>query len=338
VCRGLHRRKHAIGRGELLRPTRRWLRPSEESRCVTWLAKAGGFQMRSQRGGSQSRGTLAAVIGVEPTTLSRRLREMYVDQGLSTYAIAVAVGIDRQRVARLLRRDGVELAARGSGRPRPSRRVLLPSPSREALADLYIRERRTTTEIGVLFHISSRTVQRLLREQGIRVRTRGPQNREDRVVPNVDLIEQLYLGAGLSADDVGRQLGRSGQIVLRVVHDLGWPVRLGGPAPRKGPTEIELISALYADPLVAAALQRHGIHPVPAGGSISYRFPVPLVVGAVALQDLYVGCGVSTRQLELLTGLPARTISDRLRGLGVVIRPRGGRSPFLQRWREQSRR
>lgn len=260
---------------------------------------------------------------------------MYVDRGLSTYAIAAELGIDRQRVTRLLRRGGVDLAVRGAGRSRPSRRVVLPPASRKKLADLYVHDHRTTDEIGAHFHISGSTVQRMLREQGIRVRTRGPQNREGRIVPNVDMIEKLYLGAGLSANDVGRELGCSRQIVLRVVHDLGWPVRVGGPAPRNGPTDIELVSALYSDPLVAATLRRHGIQPVRAGGSISSRFPLPLAVATVALQDLYLGCGVSTRHLELLTGIPAMTSTQRLRQLGVFIRPAGGRSPFLQRWREQ---
>jgi transposase len=277
-------------------------------------------------------------MGVDPTGLSHRLREMYVDQGLSTYAIAAELGIDRQRVNRMLRRAGVELADRGAGRARPSRRVVLPPASGAALADMYVRDQRTTDEIGAHFNISGSTVQRLLREQGIRVRTRGPQNREGRIVPNIDLIEKLYLGGGLSADEVGRELGCSRHIVLRVVHDLGWPVRIGGPAPRKGPTDIELVSALYADPLVAATLRRHGIQPVGAGGSISFRFPVPLVVSALALQDLYVGCGVSTRHLELLTGVPSMTVTQRLRQLGIVIRPTGGRSPFLQRWRAQNDR
>ncbi len=292
--------------------------------------------MSVRYGGSRPRRGTTKVIGIEPSTLGRQLREMYVDQGHSTYAIAVELGIDRQRVTRLLRREGVELSARGAGRPRPSRRLFLPPAAMQALADLYVRDHRTTTEIGDAFDISGSTVQRLLREQGIRVRTRGPRDRETRIMPNVDLVQKLYVGAGLSADEVGRQLGWSRHVVLRLVHDLGWPVPIGGPAPRRGPTEIELIRALYADPRVDAALRRHGLGPAAPGGSISFRFPVPLTADAVALKDLYVDCGVSTRHLELLTGMPAMTVAQRLRKLGVVLRPPGGRSPFLRRWRDQA--
>lgn len=265
--------------------------------------------------------------------LNRRVCELYVDRGNSTYAIAIALNIDRQRVARLLHRAGVKLSPRGAGRLRPGRRVQLSSTSSEALRDLYIRDRRTTSEIAALFTISTTTVQRLLREQGIRLRTRGWKNREDRIEPPVDVVEKLYYHDELSADEVGKQLGCSRQIVLRMIHDMGWPVRVGGPLPSDGPEDIELICALYADRRVAATLRRYGVPRVEPGGPVWQRFPVPLEVTAAAVRDLYVRCGLSMRHVELLTGHPAMTIASRLRETGVELRPPGGRSPFIRRWR-----
>jgi hypothetical protein len=125
----------------------------------------------------------------------------------------------------------------------------------------------------------------------------------------------------------------SGQIVLRAAHDEGLPVRVGGPEPGGGPAEIELIEALYADPLVEHVLARHGIAPTPSGGAIWQRFPLPLRVSPELAIELYVACGLSVRHIELVTGQPSQTILRLLHAQGVARRPAGGRSPFLRRWR-----
>ena len=155
-------------------------------------------------------------------------------------------------------------------------RALFSASARELLTDLYIRERRSTAEIGNLFHTSGTTVRRLLREQGIRVRTTGGANREDRTTPRIDLIEKLYLQGGLSAAEVARKVGCSSRIVLRLIHDMGWPVRVGGRALRHGPEDIELICALYSDNLVAAALLRHGIARVRTGRTDLATVPIAI--------------------------------------------------------------
>lgn len=59
-----------------------------------------------------------------------------------------------------------------------------------------------------------------------------------------DALMRLYVSAGLSAADTGRLLGVSRQVVLRAAHDEGLPVRIGGPEPSRGPSEIELVEAL----------------------------------------------------------------------------------------------
>ena len=138
-------------------------------------AQADGlYANRSQRGRQMATGQGAAdPNGAESANLDRRLRDLYVNKGFSTYAIGLAIGMDRQRVARLLRGEGIELSPRGAGRPRGPTQALFSASARELLTDLYIRERRSTAEIGNLLHTSGTTVRRLLREQGIRVRTTG---------------------------------------------------------------------------------------------------------------------------------------------------------------------
>ncbi|MGB6458308.1 MAG: hypothetical protein WBH47_27870 [Streptosporangiaceae bacterium] len=256
---------------------------------------------------------------------------LYVCEGLSTYRIGQLVGMNRQRVGRLLAQARVPVKPRGAGRRRPLSEE--DAAAADALARLYVEAGLTTVQISVLTGVPARTVRDRLRARGVRMRTKGRLNREDRSTVPADAIAELYVAAGLSAADVGRLLGVSGQIVLRAAHDEGLPVRVGGPEPSSGPAEIELIDALYADPLVQHALARHGIARSPAGGAIWQRFPVPLRLSPDLATELYVSCGLSARHIELLTGQPSQTILRLLDAQGVGRRPAGGRSPFLRRWR-----
>lgn len=99
------------------------------------------------------------------------------------------------------------------------------------------------------------------------------------------------------------------------------------------PGEIELIRALYADPLIAAALAAHDVPRVPAGGSLSRRFPKPVPLTTSLVKDLYWGCGTGLNHIELLTGQPAESIRGFMRRAGIPLRHTGGRTPFLRRWR-----
>jgi hypothetical protein len=269
--------------------------------------------------------------GVAGASLAELVSHLYLCQGLSTYQISEIVGISRQRAGRLLNRSGVPVKPRGAGRPRP------PDAGQAALTDLmerlYQQLGLSSGRISVLTGIPERTVRDRLRARGVRIRTRGRYNRQDRLTVPADTLADLYLRAGLSAAEAGKRLGVSGRVILRAAHDQGLPVRIGGPAPRRGPTEIELVDALYADPLVRQVLTRHAITSRPASGPIWHRFPVPLAVGADLAQELYVSCGLSLRHIELLTGQPAETVRDLLHTHGIRLRPAGGRSPFLRRWR-----
>jgi hypothetical protein len=260
---------------------------------------------------------------------------MYVCQGLSTYRIGEITGMGRQRVGRLLARSGVPVKPRGAGRPR------LRTDEQAALdrlmARLYVESRLSSVEISALTGVSARTVRGRLRACGVRMRTRGGLNREDRIAIPADLLVQLYVQAGLSASDAGLQLGVSRQVVLRSAHDEGIPVRIGGPEPSGGPAEIELVDALYSDPLVRPVPSRHGVAHRPAGGPIWLRFPVPVPLTPELAAELYIRCGLAARHVELLTGQPSQTVLRLLEGQGITRRPKGGRSPFMRRWRSGSR-
>ena len=224
------------------------------------------------------------------------------------------------------------LRRRGAGGTRPDRRRDDPPGLAATLAELYVHRRLTIAQAGAVLGIPARAVGDYLRRYGIQARTRGGWEREDRRVLPVDALLDLYSRDGLSADDVGRKLSVSRTIVLRNAHDYGLPVRAGGAVTQPGP-EIELIGALYADPLVSAALAEHKVPPVPAGGPVWERFPEPVPLSRQLVADLYWGCGTGIHHIELLTGQPAETVRGFMRRAGIPIRHPGGRSPFLRRWR-----
>jgi hypothetical protein len=268
---------------------------------------------------------------VPDPSVAELVSHLYMCHELSTYRIAEVVGISRQRVRRLLSRAGVPVKPRGAGRRRP------PDPAQarldEFIESLYRQSGLTSIQISELTGIPDRTVRQRLHARGVRMRTRGRLNREDRAAVPADALAELYVRAGLSAAETGRMLGVPGRVVLRTAHDQGLPVRVGGPQPRCGPTEIELVDALYADPLVQQAMSRYGLVSRPAGGPIWQRFPVPLPVSHELAEELYVACGLALRHIELLSGQPAETIRALLHARGIRLRPGGGRSPFMRRWR-----
>jgi hypothetical protein len=261
-----------------------------------------------------------------------RLAHLYLCRGLSTYAIGEITGLDRQRVTRMLRKAGVPLRARGAGRRRPLRRDDPPNLPR-MLAELYETGRLGSSQIAAITGMPERTVRDRLRRYGIAVRTRGRWNREDRQTVPAEVLDDLYTGLGLTADEVGRRLATSRSTVLRSAHALGVPVRAGGAVPVRGPEEIELVQALYADPLIAAVLDARDIPRVPPGAPIWERFPDPVPLTAPLVKDLYWGCGAALTHIELLTGQPAMTVRGFMRRAGIPLRHPGGRTPFLRRWR-----
>lgn len=261
------------------------------------------------------------------------LVRLYVDEGLSTYRIGALVGLDRQAVARRLRRAGVAMPARGAGRARPLRCHEDPDALAARLRELSIDKHLTATAIGQLLGIPARTVRDRLHAFDIATRTRGRCNREDRVEAPTDTVRELYVLAGMTAEQVGACTGVPARVVLRTAHDDGLPVRVGGPPPVDGPRDIRLMEALYSDELVTAILHAHHVPQVRTEGPIWARFPQPVPLHLPLLTALYHRAGLALRHIELVTGQPAHTIGRTLRAGGIPLRARGGRAPFLRRWR-----
>lgn len=270
---------------------------------------------------------------VQPAADPAWLRHLYLCRECSTYEIAGRTGLDRQRVARMLRKAGVALRPRGAGRLRPLRRAGDPPELPRLMRELYEDARLSSAQVAAVLGIPERTVRDRLRRYGITVRTRGRCNREDRETLPAEVLQALYSELGLTAAEVGRRLGTSGNIVLRDAHALGIPVRSGGAVTLSGPGEIELVAALYADPMIAAVLTAHNIPRVPAGGSLAGRFPQPVPLTTPLVKDLYWACGTGTNHIELLTGQAAGSVRGFMRRAGIPLRPPGGRTPFLRRWR-----
>jgi hypothetical protein len=91
----------------------------------------------------------------------------------STYQIAAAVGLDRQRVTRALRKAGVPVRARGAGRSRPVRRAGDPPDLPRRLRELYVDDGFGSPEITVILGRPERTVRDRLRRSGIPLRPAG---------------------------------------------------------------------------------------------------------------------------------------------------------------------
>ena len=269
----------------------------------------------------------------DPACLAR----LYESEGLSTYQIAALTGIDRQRITRVLHRLGVPLRPRGAGRRRPTRRPDDPPDVQQRITTLYEQQRLNSREISVLLGLPERTVRDRLRRYGVQARTRGAWTREQRRTIPAEILAYLYVELGLPAETVGQQLGTSGKVVLRSAHTHGLPVQTRGSFGGDEREEIELIKALYADPLVADALRQYGIRPVPAGGPIHARFPRPVGLTTSLVKELYWTCGVGLNHIELLTGQPAMTVRGFMIRTGIPLRQAGGRTPFMRRWRAHSR-
>jgi hypothetical protein len=108
---------------------------------------------------------------------------------------------------------------------------------------------------------------------------------------------------------------RLDQALARMAQEDQLPCPRAAPPSRRGPSEAELLIALYADPGVRQVLDRHGIPVLTLSGTPWRRFPAPRPLTAP------------------LVGRPAAAAGARLRASGIKLRPPGGRSPFTDRWR-----
>jgi hypothetical protein len=263
-----------------------------------------------------------------------RLRHLYECEQMSTYRIAALVGTSRARVTRILRRAGVSMRPRGAGGRRPRRRAPEPADLPELLEELYHGRQLSSREVADRVRMPERAVRHRLAEHGIPRRPPGNRDPAARPLLDPDTLSRLYGDRELPAARVAELLKVSRIRVARDIHEWGLPVRFG--TCRRDSEEIRLIEALYADEQTAEALRRHGVPVVPAGRPLWERFGKPVPLSTELLTDLYTGCGLATGHISLLTGHPAASVARALRRIGIALRPPGGRSPFLRRYRRRT--
>jgi hypothetical protein len=123
------------------------------------------------------------------------------------------------------------------------------------------------------------------------------------------------------------------QIMADLPQEHRVPATQVAPSSSRGPSEIELLAALYADSEVRGVLDKHSVPVVTLTAPAWKRFPAPQPLTTALVSDLYEGCGLSLHHIELLTGRPAAAVGAVLRTSGVKLRRAGGRSPFMERYR-----
>lgn len=200
--------------------------------------------------------------------------------------------------------DGVSL---DQGCPRD----LPGAPLPERVAHLRACQLLPVAKIGAVTGIDRRSVIRLVYEAATEIGPNGAMRCMTRESADEEWLDEVM--AQLSSRD-RRPAARTGRSSSR------------------GPSEVELLTALYADPDVRRVLEKHGVPVAILTGPVWKRFPAPQPLTADLVSDLYEGCGLGLHHIELLTGRPAAAAGAVLRAKGIALRPAGGRSPFMRRW------
>lgn len=314
--------------------------------------------------GRLRRGIVAAGVAVRGTGVipfdCDELRRLYIDEGLSTPAIAARTGLSVSGVGNAMRRCGIQarraptvdhvddeqlrrlyvdeelddadIARRfGVATWAVSRRRraagIVRDPSRkirpgppDSVLAARISAGATVAEIATEFEAPAATVRRWLAHAGVENPRARPATKAKRVNLDVEELRRLYVDEDLTAREVGARLGCSGRLVLRHLHDNAIPVR---PPGARRPGARVLLEELRADPDVRTAFARAGID---IGGGADAEVPAELVAA------LYAGVGLSVSAIRLLTGIDDGGIVARLQLLGVPRRD-GSRSPWDERRR-----
>jgi hypothetical protein len=186
------------------------------------------------------------------------------------------------------------------------------APLRERVLHLRGCQLMPVQQIAALTGADREFITRLLYEAVTRVGPRGP----------------AWRMTSRAAEDE-----RLDQVMARMAREDQLPATRVAPPSWRGPSEVELLAALYADPEVRQVLDRHGVPVRSLAGPPWRRFPAARPLTADLVGDLYEGCGLSLHHIELLTGRPAAAAGAVLRASGIKLRHPGGRSPFMDRWR-----
>lgn len=265
----------------------------------------------------------------DPRADPARLRELYVTQRLTTREVGEVLGMSPNRVTRELALAGIPRRSPHDRRPRDARANV----TKDALEEMYVRRGLTVRELTEVFGVSDEYLRKRLREVGFAKRpgTFRPKLERDRADLMAAAVE-LYAREGSSMRDVANELDISASTVRDLLHEAGATVRPPGRHPIG--SERRVLRDLYKDPDVVDVLRRFGVvvqdpqrwsRPSPCETVAPWPLPAKL------LEELYVRLGLSAFHIGLLCGFGAGAVLNRLRVLGIDVRPGGQPCPWTER-------
>jgi len=266
----------------------------------------------------------------DPRIDHRQLRDLYVRERMTVREVGERMGVSHHRVIRELALAGIPRRSRHERPPRGPRAAV----TDEALRELYIERGMTIRELCSFFGVSDEYLRKRLRQCGLGKRPGSFTPRMDRERTEVTGDAAELYGAGLGLREVAEALGVSSSEVRELLHEAGVTVRPPGLRAMADQRPRRLLEDLYRDPQVVAILERFGV-PVqdPAQWTRPSQFEtfveLPLPEGLV--RALYVDLGLSGFHISLLCGVGALSVMNRLRTLGITIRPSGRPCPWTVR-------
>ena len=256
------------------------------------------------------------------------LRQLYVDQQLTTREVAKALGVNKTKILLALAAAGIVARPREMKRPRPT----AVGVTADAVAALYSEPGMTMRRAAAHFGVSIDCLSRRLIELGI---PRPGQADSRRRSPSAELRNQaaeLYR-TGNTIQAVAAKLDVSPTTVRTALHAARTPIRDGG---RRQPTEQQpdLLVELYTDPDIVTLLHYWNIA-VPTTSQLQdpdlfdVRARQPMCDQLLA--DLYDRIGLSIHHVALLCGVSDATIRRRLISSGIQPRSATQPCPWNQR-------
>ena len=190
----------------------------------------------------------AGLLDKDPAIDEHRLRQLYVDQQLTTREVAKALGVNKTKILLALAAAGIVARPREMKRPRPT----AVGVTADAVAALYSEPGMTMRRAAAHFGVSIDCLSRRLIELGI---PRPDQADSRRRSPSAELRDQaaeLYR-TGNTIQAVAAKLDVSPTTVRTALHAARTPIRDGG---RRQPTEQQpdLLVELYTDPDIVTLL------------------------------------------------------------------------------------
>ena len=169
----------------------------------------------------------------------------WIDQGLSVQQIASRCGYSRAGVYKQLQKHGLAPQARTAPARRAPKRLL------DELADLYLKQQLSLTDIGTRYGHGTQWVRDRLTAAGVTLRGRGDTTWKASLP---DLVR-----AGLTTAQIAAQVGRSSTTVLQALRAAGLRAR----QPRKPLPDPALLRRLYVDQQhsIAEIAERLGVPP-----------------------------------------------------------------------------